>query len=245
MLKNFIRKSKAWTIENTKLLTAVLALAAVLLNLFGRFTTAMWIFGALSGVLLLGIVGKWLLAVARKVFRRYSNRRYAAKEYQNLLQHFQRLKAMMSRDDTRAFRYMLYNASPNRIEAIDQLCACDYLEPWMNCFSDTLQTPCTSYKEFLARCREFTTILDQFDRNYVMRTQAAVEKSKEIHNSYVDNFETFREGFVEYLRAIERWSEGIRKEAQARLAQQEFLLGIPHFSFEKPKPFRKDKAVGA
>src|SRR5260370_15544487 len=226
-----IETKKSWVTENIRLLTAVVVLAGVVLNLFGRSTKAMWVFGALSGFLLLGIVGKWFLAGARWLVRQYSNKRYAVREYPHLLQNFERLKAMMSRDDTRAFRYMLYNASTNRIEAIDQICACDYLEAWMNCFADTLQSRCNSFKEFLARCREFTTILDQFDRYYVIRTQVAVEKNKEIHSSYVDNFETFREGFVEYLRAIERWSEGIRKEVQARLPYREFLQGIPHFSF--------------
>lgn len=235
---------KTWLTENTKLLTAVLALIATILNMFGRSQKAMWAFGIIPGALFLGIVGKSVFARVKRVLRNRDDNKYVEREYSRLTDNFQRLRLMLNRDYSTSFGYMLFNASPTRVDVIDQICATNYLEPWVNCYSFTLQTPCGSLKDFLARCSEFTTILEQFDRNYVIKAQAAIEKS-DMHSNYVDNFETFREGFVQYLRDVERWTDAIRKEALRRLPQQQFLIHLPHTFFEKPKPFRKNQTLGA
>jgi hypothetical protein len=236
-------KSNWFSETNIKLLTAVLALIAVVLNLFGRSPKAVWILGSLAGVLLSWAICSWMLSLLRRFGRWRGNRRYVAKEYQNLLRMFERLEMFMSREDTRSFRYLLHNASSYRVDAIDQICASDYLEGWMNCFKLILGNPCHSVTEFLARCREFTTIVTNFNKDYVMKIQPGIEKNTTLPESYIDNFELFRERFGLYLHELEQWLETVTKETATRVSHQEFCQCVPHRSFERVKSFLKGRTV--
>jgi hypothetical protein len=227
--------------SNAYLLTAVLALIAVVLNLFGRSPKAVWILGILAGVLLSWVLGSWILSLVRRFGLWYGNKRYVAKEYQNLLRMFERWKMFMSREDARSFRYLLHNASSYRVDAIDQICASDYLEGWMECFTLSLSSPCHSVTDFLARCREFTTIVTNFNKDYVIKTQLSIEKSTTLPESCIENFEFFRERFGLYIHELEQWLETVAKETATRVSHQEFCQCVPHRSFERVKSFLKGR----
>lgn len=243
-----VEEKKSWLSENrAKVLAACLTLLAAILNLFGRWPKAIWALGILSGMLLLWLIGSGILALTRRIFRRHDNKEYIAREYPRLLQLFEQLKRMTSRENARAFRYMLYNASAYRVDVVDQILGSDYIEGWMSCFELMLADRCNSMRDFLARCGHFTALVREFNGNYVIKTQKAVEKNFSLPDHCIDDFEDFRERFGVYLHEVEEWAEEVSKEAQPRVAGQEFLRFVPQRSFERAKSFKKKTvaAVGA
>ena len=130
-----VEEKKSWLSENgIKLLAASVTLLAAVLNLFGRWPKAIWALGIVSGLLLIWFIGSGILALNRRIIRKRDNEIFINREYPRLLQLFAQLKRMTSRDNTRGFRYMLYNASSYRVDVVDQICGSDYIEGWMACY---------------------------------------------------------------------------------------------------------------
>jgi hypothetical protein len=243
-----VEEKKSWLSENrAKVMAASLTLLAAVLNLFGRWPKAIWALGVLSGMLLLWFIGSGILALTRRIFRKHDDKEYIAREYPRLVQLFEQFKRMTSRENTRAFRYMLYNASAYRVDVVDQILGSDYIEGWMACFEVMLADRCNSVRDFLARSGHFTALVREFNGNYVIKTQKAIEKNLTVPDHNIDDFEDFRERFGVYLHEVEQWAEKVSKEAQPRVLGPEFLQFVPQRAFERAKSFKKKTvaAVGA
>jgi hypothetical protein len=241
-----VEEKKNWLSENRiNLLTAIVAFLAAALNFFGRWPKTIWLVGIVSGLSLLWAIGSGIRALARRVLSARSDKKYVATEYPKLVQLFERLKQMTNRDNTRAFRYMLYNASSYRVDVVDPILGADYIEGWMYCFEMMLRSRCDSSRDFLARCGHLTALVREFNSNYVIKTQRAVERSTKVPEHCTDDFEDFRERFGMYLHDVEQWAEGIAKETETRVRGDDFLRYVPQRQFERAKSFKKKTAVGA
>lgn len=138
-------------------------------------------------------------------------------------------------------------ATQDRVDVVDQICGSDYIEGWMACFELLLADRGTTVLEFLARCSHFTVLVREFNANYVIKTQRALEKSLAVPEHNIDDFEDFRERFGLYLHEVEQWAERIARETEKRVPGDEYLRYVPQRTFERAKSFKKKTAstVGA
>ena len=231
-----------WLSEtNVKLITALIALAAGILNFFGRSQRAMWVIGIGSALLLTWLLGPSIFALFSRIRLWYGNKKYLAREYPALKRMFDRLSRFTSRDDSRSFRNMLYSASAYRHDVIDQILGSDYIEEWLKCFAIQLASSCGSVYEFMCRCREFTTIVTEYNKNYIIKTQKSLERAPaDLLPEYTtDQFEEFRERFSAYLNEVEQWADSVAVSSEKRVHYDQFLQGVPHRHFDRVKSFKK------
>ena len=190
-----------------------------------------------------GLVFLWLMLQPpfRKFIRWYSNRRYVAREYSKLKLLFERLGRSTSKDDGRSFRNQMYSASAYRLDVIDKILGADYIEDWLKCYAIKLAFPCRSVVQFLSHCREFTTIVNHYNTDYVIKTQNTIEASpvEILPEQCLDQFEEFRERFSAYLNDIEQWADTIARDTQHRVSLSHFLEHVPHRSFNRARSFKK------
>ena len=231
---------RTWVETNVRLATAAIALAAALLSFFGRSQKAVWIISSVAAVVLLWYAAPELIRPVRSAVRWYQDRRYVAREHARLRTQFQRLGEFTTRDDTRGFRYILYSAAGNRSDVIEKLIGTDFIDSWMSSSAMRLDLPCTSYREFLSRAREFTSILNEFVKRYVIKVQ---ETPLELPKSDVEHFEAFRERFHHYLYEVEQWADSVSQRALKRLPMAEFTTFAPHRSFDRAKAFKVRESI--
>jgi hypothetical protein len=241
-----VEQKKSWMAgDNPKVLAGVLTCAAALLNFFGRWPKAMWAIAVVAGVLLFWLIGSGIRALVRRLTGKRANRVVVATKYPELVQLFERLKQFTNRENTRGFRYMLYNASAYRVDMVDQILGCDFIEGWMACFETMLHEGCPSVTEFLARCGHFTPLVREFNDNYVIKAQKAFARSVAVPEHNLDDFEEFRERFAIYLNDVEQWAESIVRQIEPRVPIEIFLRYAPQRSFERAKSFKKQAAMTA
>jgi hypothetical protein len=235
---------KSWLSEPViKLVTAVIALAAAVLSVFGHSQKAFWVVFSGGALVLLWVLVGALRKPVRGIIRWYSNRRYVSREYPKLKLMFERLGKFTSRDDGRSFRNQLYSASAYRHDVIDKILGNDYIEDWLASYALHLEFPCRSVTEFLARCRELTTIVSHYNKDYVIKTQKSLESAPPdiLPDHILDKFEEFRERFSAYLNELEQWSESIARETEHRVLLAHFLQHVPHRSLDRSKAFKKSE----
>jgi len=225
-----------------KLVTALIALVAAILTVFGRNEKAFLAVSLCCGVVTLWFLAGVLRDPIRSVIRQYGNRRYVRREHGKLKLLFERLDKFTSKDDGRSFRNQMYSASAYRLDIIDKILGTDYIEDWLRCYAIRLAFPCQSVVEFLSRCREFTTIVNHYNADYVIKVQKTIEASplEALPVHCLDQFEEFRERFSAYLNEIEQWADGVARDAQPRVSLAYFLEHVPHRSFNRVRSFKKD-----
>jgi hypothetical protein len=223
-----------------KLVTAVTALGAAILTVFGHNQKAFFVVFLGCGLVIVWFLAGVLRNPIRRLVREYGNRRYVAREYGKLKLLFERLGKFTSKDDGRSFRHEMYSASAYRLDIIDKILGADYIEDWLRCYTIRLEFPCQSVVEFLSRCREFTTIVNHYNTNYVIKTQKTIEASPvdilPVH--CLDQFEEFRERFSAYLNEIEQWADAIARDVKPRVSLAHFLEHVPR-SFTRARSFKK------
>jgi hypothetical protein len=241
-----VNKRKSWMAgDGPKVLAGGLTCVAALLNFFGRWPKAMWAIAVVVAILLCWLMGSGIRALFQRLSGKRADQRFVTMEYPKLVQLFERLKQFTTRENTRGFRHMLYNASSYRVDVVDQILGSDFIEGWMCCFETMLHEDCASLTEFLARCGHFTPLVREFNSNYVIKTQKAVEKSVAVPEHNLDDFEDFRERFGIYLNDVEQWAESIVRQIEVRVPHEIFLRYAPQRSFERAKSFKRKAAMTA
>ena len=233
---------RSWLSEPIiKLVTAVIALGAAILTVFGRNQKAFLAVFLCSGLVFVWLMVGVLRTPVRRLVRWYSDRRYVAREYGKLKLLFERLEKFTSKDGGRSFRNQMYSASAYRLDIIDKILGADYIEDWLKCYALPLAFPCRSVVQFLSHCREFTTILNHYNTDYVIKTQNAIETSpaEVLPDHCLNQFEEFRERFSAYLNEIEQWADTIARNAKNRMSLADFLQHVPHRSFSRTRSFKK------
>jgi hypothetical protein len=100
----------------------------------------------------------------------------------------------------------------------------------------------SSLLEFLKMCYEFTSIVTEFNRNYVIKAQQGLTRialpEQAVH--YVDQLEMFREEFAHFLRDVEEWAHSVDETAVKRIPDfyRHHVQTAPTQIFERVSSFR-------
>jgi hypothetical protein len=106
----------------------------------------------------------------------------------------------LDRHDTRTFLYIIFNYARFQVQIVEQVTANDFITPWSPCFAIQLKAPCHELKPFLARCREFCVIVQQFNEECVIKAQKGPDASPRKPEYILAELEAFREEFAHFQR---------------------------------------------
>jgi hypothetical protein len=239
-------------VETLKVVTPALGLLLFLLGLNSKYSwlSKPWITDALVvlGIVIVGWFAKprfsaWL----RKLGQRKRDRLFVATTDTQLREFVEQFAEFISNNNTRSLICIVRSGFPQNTAAAEQILAGDYIGSWFHAYREQLAFPTKDWPQFLARCREFGNIVQQFNSYYVLRAQrqlaAAVTPLPE-HN--VAELEGFREEYNAFLRDLEPWAKGIANYLQSlgvaeQPAQWRFA---PTSYFERAKSFNRTKSVG-
>jgi hypothetical protein len=154
----------------------------------------------------------------------------------------------ISTSNTKSFLSIIRSAHSQNMTAVEQVISGDYIGNWYQSYREQLEFPTTALPQFLARSREFTNIVQQFNSYYVLRAQrhfAAATKPLPEHD--IEELEGFREEYAAFLRNVQPWAKGIANYLQSQGMKDHPLLWrhAPTNYFEKVKPFGKSKSTPA
>jgi hypothetical protein len=243
-------QSKSWflTEPQMRFLTAVLSLAGALIIVFGhqRKEIIALLFIVPGAMFLLSVLPA-LGNFSKRIYRRGRQRRFVEAEYPRLQRLYERLLRHADQNDGRSLRAILYSASAYQHDIVTRILNSDYIWTWMQCFKyDLNDEKPRSLMAFMRLCNQFTAILAEYNRNYVLKAQKGIEQTPLDQEYVIDQLETFREDFSHYLREVEEWSNGVT--ASALKVEPDLHSNVqisPSNFFEKVKTFRKSKIVNA
>jgi hypothetical protein len=224
------RSSREVAVEVLKLLTASLAFAASIAGLATKYPWLLkpWV---LDGVIVLGILTVAWLAKPRvaqwvqRIRQRRREQRFVATNVVRLREFVDQFAEFLSDNNTKSLRYIVRSACSQNMTEVEKILSGDYLGNWLFCFREQLMFREKSLPQFLSRCREFTSIVQQFNSNYAQRAQRVFTSSASIPPEHVlDELEGFRK---DSMRFCEIWSLG-QKELLASFSQLELLIRQPN-----------------
>jgi phage host-nuclease inhibitor protein Gam len=131
------------------------------------------------------------------------------------------------------------------MQAVEQIIVGDYIGSWLDCYREQLAFPVKSLPQFLSQCRQFGSIVAEFNRN-VHRAQREHATKTPLHEHYIAQLEEFRDEYAAFLRAVESWAKGILNYLASRGATEHPTLWrlAPVNSVERVKPFASKTLAG-
>ena len=228
-----------------KLLAALISLAATVLALVTKHQLSN-IVGIALVVLVFGwVFGKQLTDVLMRLPRRIADRRFIQQHEPQLLDFYDRLGRFTDGNDGRSLEGILRSATTYDSKTIYPLLNSNFIQDWEDCFDEQMRHRSRSVGQFLARCREFTHIIYQFDRNFAARAQAELTAASiDLPNNYIDQLEVFKDEFNAYLRDVDLWANTISTKIQKRWSNSpEFNRLLPTTNFERVKTFRRSSVA--
>jgi len=225
-----------------KLAAAMISLVAVVLGLLNQHPGLSWFFVACAGLVLLMILGSWLKTKITNRIALSQDRKFIARKIVDVRRLFARFSIFVSENDTRSFRYNLRNAAGHQIEVIDQILGSDYITSWIQCYRNHLEMQPRSLIEFIKMCSEFTTIITEFNRNYVIKAQQGLGRATLPPQAphWLDQLEKGREEFIHFLRDVEEWAHSMNQVAAKRIPDfyGRYIQTAPTQIFERVSSFR-------
>jgi hypothetical protein len=233
------------TIEVLKFLTPALGLLLFVLGLSAKYPwlSKPWILDCLVGLGILVVL--WfakprIVAWWQKRAQRGRERQFMANNDARLREFVDQFAEFISDNNTRSLLYMARSSYPKMTELEPLLTG--YIGSWFHSYREQLAFHTQDLQPFLARCREFTNLVSQFNTSYALRAERLVAaRATALPEQSAAQLEAFREDYNDFLRNLERWAKGIAaylqslgvtdQPAQWRLA--------PTIYFEKPKSFRQ------
>jgi hypothetical protein len=208
-----------------------------------------WVFDVILvlGVLLLAWFAKPRVEVwLRRMARRKREKRFIATNDAQMRDFVDQFGEFISTSNTKSFVCILRSAYSQNMTAVEQVISGDYIGNWYQSYREQLEFPITGLPQFLARSREFTNIVQQFNSYYVLRAQrhlASAATPLPDHN--IEELEGFREEYAAFLRDVQPWAKGIANYLQSQGMKDHPLLWrhAPTNYFEKAKPFGKPKSA--
>jgi hypothetical protein len=245
------RPSRELTAEVLKLLTASLAFVASIVGLATKYQWLIkpWVVNVVIalGVLTLGWFAKprvvhWL----HRIKRRKREQQFVATNDARLREFVEQFAEFLSDNNTKSLRYIVRSACSQNMTEVEKILSGDYLGNWLFSFREQLMFPERSLGQFLARCREFTNIVQQFNSNYAHRAQKLFTTTPTPPLEHVlDELEGFREDYNAFVRNLEPWGKGIAAYLQSvgitDTPTQWRLAPVTYF--DKPKSFKKSQVV--
>ena len=101
-------------------------------------------------------------------------------------------------------------------------------------------------RDFLKTCYEFTTIVTEFNRNYVIKMQKGIEGRMMPEQAFywIDQLEQFMEEFTHFLRDVEEWAHSVDETAAKRMPDfYRHVQPAPAQIFERVSSFRPKNLV--
>jgi len=238
------QRSKMSAETIVRLITAVLGLTAVVLGLTTKLpTSTTWL--VRITLLFLVIVGiSFLGRIARQVLKGRRHRQFIVAETRNLKALVSQLEKFIDPNQMRALMYIMRSAYSNNFDAIGKVLAVDYIGTWLDCFKEQLRTDPPSLGAFILRCREFTLIVSDFNRNYVHRANKELAAAH-LRQDYIEQLEEMRDEFHYLLRRTEEWARVIIDYGKENLPEGEAQLWryAPVNHFDRVKSFGHSVAV--
>lgn len=235
-------------IEVLKFLTPALGLVLFLAGLNGKYPllSRPWVFDTLVvlGVFVLIWFAKPRLVVwRRRVRERKRDRRFTAENDVRLRELVEQFAVFTFGGDNRSLISVLRSAHSQNMQAVEQIVVGDYIGSWMQCYQEQLTSPVKSSHQLLSRCREFGTIVQEFNTNYVLRAQKHYATGTPLAEHSIAKLEEFREEWAAFLRSVELWAKGISTYLQSLSVTDHPTLWrlAPSMSFERPKSFLRTK----
>lgn len=234
-----------------KFVAAIFALVASILGLVGKFPWVLnrWV---LDGVIVLGVgVLAWLARprVARwrqKINRRKREQEFIEKNAAQLHASVDQFREFISDTNQKSFRCIVKSALSQRATDVERVFGGDYLGKWFACFCQELKFPALSAVALLARYREFTVIVQQFNFDYIIRTQKLFTSDAMPQPEHVlEALEAFREDYNAFLRNLEAWQKTIMSYLKS-IGVTDFSTQwqlAPAISFDRPASFKNSQAV--
>jgi hypothetical protein len=231
-------------VEILKLLTPALGLLLFVLGLSAKYPwlSKPWVTNTL---VILGIaVVAWFAkprfsAWWHRIGQRKRDQQFIVTNEARLRELMDQFAEFISDNNTRSLLYMARSSYPQMTELEPLLTG--YIGSWFHSYREQLAFPTHELQQFLARCREFTNLVSQFNTSYALRAERLIAAAKALPEQSTTQLEAFREDYNDFLRNLERWAKGISaylqslgvtdQPAQWRLA--------PTIYFEKPKSFRQ------
>lgn len=233
-----------------ELLIAVLQVVAAFLAivpLFWPWAGHHRLYAVIVVVILFGWIAKPRL---QTWIKRSANRRrdeqFIATNDARLRGFVEQFSEFIADNNTRSLIYIVRTACSQNMTAVEQILTGDYIGHWFFSYREQLAFPTQVMGQFLARCREFTNIVQQFNSHYALRTQRLfMAAAAPLPDHTLDELEGFRDEYNAFLRNLEPWAKGIAAYLQS--------LGVtdtpsqwrlaPTIYFERPKSFKKSQLV--
>ena len=173
--------------------------------------------------LLIGLVVLVLLAgaypraakIVRKLVQRRREAHFVRREelvFCDQLRRFAQFVSVNSGSSLLGILHSAFSQQPREralVPGVNQ--SITYILRWQECFEQRLTVPANGLAPFMMRCQEFSVIVDQFNRDYVVATQVQLECMEPLSAYYLDQLEHFRDEFNAYLRDMEQWAERVAR----------------------------------
>jgi hypothetical protein len=231
-------------------LTPALGLLLLLLGSTAKFSwlTQPWVRDCLIA---LGVVTVFWFAWPRfslwlrKYKQKRRDQRFIYDNELRLREFVERFAEFISNDNTQSLIYIVRAAYSQNVTAVEQVFQVGYIGSWFQCFREQLSFRTDVLAPFLARCREFTSIVQQFNTYYVQRAHAHLGTAQ-LPDHSVEELEAFREEYNAFLRDLSPWSKAVANYLQSEgVADQPTLWQLaPTSYFEKAKSFGRTKSAG-
>jgi type III secretory pathway component EscV len=226
-----------------QLIASLGGIATVLLAILTRFPLVGIVAACIVAVVLtFPYLREWTKSAVR-FFKRRSFIKRQHRKLQELLKGFVPFAADNS--GRRSMIEIIRSVSSNRSDEIERIQPSKYIAAWTQAFGQQLAFPTSDIHVFMTRCEEFACIVFQFNCDYVLKTQRAMELRDQIAEHNIDEFEQFREEFNAYLRNLEDWIAKLVEE-WAKIEHEGRKFGVPlRSNYDRLKPFRKVAAAKA
>jgi hypothetical protein len=241
-----------FAVEILKLLTPALGLVLFIAGLSSKYPwlSTPWVRNALIflGVLVLIWFAKPRLTVwLRRHQGRKREQRFIAETDVRLRQLVEQFAVFASLNDNRSLISILRSVHSQNMQVVDQIITGDHVNSWLFCYREQLAFPTSSYRQFLAQCRQFSHILQEFNRNYVLRAQKELAAKPPLPEHAIAQLEQFREEYTAFRRSAESWGTAISDYLQSGGAMDHSTLWrlAPTTWYERAKPFARSKSDGA
>ncbi len=142
-------------------------------------------------VALLVVPLRYIVRFARWGWKKHAERRFTAREDEQLCKLLKRFDRFTSQSDSRALLPILRSAS-SLSPGVGRLLGLYYLDGWIESFRQQLTLPPRSLDEFLQRACEFGTLIATFNRSFALAAQKELAVAPPIQQHYITQLEEFR-----------------------------------------------------
>ena len=229
----------------TPLVALLISLVGLMLSHPGLSRPVWGIIGVLSAIGLVWFGGRAFSRYRQRVKEREEVERFLTATDTKLKELMHQFAEFISTSNTKALLYIVRSAYSQNATTIEQIITGDYIGAWFHSYQEELSFPTKDFHHFLARCRTFGNIVQQFNTYYVQHIQKQLSTRPPLNEQALADLETFREEYNAFLRATKIWATGIWNYLQARGVTSHPSLWqlAPTIYYEPAKPFVKNQTI--